>query len=352
MSEHKIRVGITQGDINGIGMEVIMKALADPQIFDLLTPVVYSSQKTASFYRKTLELDDFNFHTLRSGEALFPKRANLVNCYEEEVLIEPGRSMPALGKYALKSIEAACDAIEKDEIDVIVTAPIDKHAIQGEGFQFAGHTEYLEKRFGNPGSLMFLISEELKVGVVTGHIPLAEVASSITSEKIVEKLRLLNHTLMQDLGIRKPKIAVLGLNPHAGDNGTIGKEDMEVILPAINKAKELNIMAWGPFPADGFFGNGSHNKYDAVLAMYHDQGLIPFKTLAFNTGVNFTAGLKIVRTSPDHGTAFDIAGKNQANAESFREALYLACDIFRKRKEYLTLNSDPLKITLLKKERN
>jgi 4-hydroxythreonine-4-phosphate dehydrogenase len=352
MSENKIRVGITQGDINGIGMEVIIKTFLDPTIFDLCTPVVYSSQKTATYHRKLLNIEDFSFNPIHEGEVPNSKRANLINCYEEDVAFEIGHSTPAGGKYAVRSIEAACDAIEKNEVDVLVTAPIDKHNVQSEQFNFPGHTEYLQKRFGNPGALMLLVAEELKVGVVTGHIPLSAVAGAITSELIFEKLALLNQTLIQDFGIRKPRIAVLGLNPHAGDQGTIGKEDTEIILPAINKAKEKHMMAWGPYPADGFFGNSMYKKFDAVLAMYHDQGLIPFKTIAFSTGVNFTAGLKIIRTSPDHGTAFDIAGKNSADEESFRRALYMACDVFRKRQEYLELSADPLKISILKKERN
>jgi 4-hydroxythreonine-4-phosphate dehydrogenase len=352
MSEDKIKVGISQGDINGIGMEVIIKSFLDPAIFDICTPVLFSSQKTVSYHRKLLNIDDFNFHLLRAGEEPNTKKANLVSCYEEDVQIEPGKSTPMGGKYSVQSLEAACDALEKGEVDVLVTAPIDKHNVQGEHFNFPGHTEYLQKRFGNPGSLMLLVSDLLKVGVVTGHIPLTEVAMAVTTEKIIEKLVQLNDTLLRDFGIRKPKIAVLGLNPHAGDQGTIGKEDMEVIRPAVEKACEMNIMAWGPYPADGFFGNASYKKYDAVLSMYHDQGLIPFKTIAFESGVNFTAGLKIIRTSPDHGTAFDIAGKNEASEESFRRALYLACDVFRKRREYAELNADPLKITQLKRERN
>jgi 4-hydroxythreonine-4-phosphate dehydrogenase len=352
MSEDKIKVGISQGDINGIGMEVIIKSFLDPAIFDICTPVLFSSQKTVSFHRKLLNIEDFNFHLLREGDEPNTKKANLRSCYEEDVQIEPGRSTPTGGKYSVRSLEAACDALEKGEVDVLVTAPIDKHNVQSEQFNFPGHTEYLQKRFGNPGALMLLVSDILKVGVVTGHIPLTEVAAAVTTEKIIEKLIQLNDSLIRDFGIRKPKIAVLGLNPHAGDQGTIGKEDTEVIQPAVQKAREMNIMAWGPYPADGFFGNASYTKYDAVLSMYHDQGLIPFKTIAFESGVNFTAGLKIVRTSPDHGTAFDIAGKNQASEESFRRALYMACDIFRKRREYMELSADPLKITQLKRERN
>jgi 4-hydroxythreonine-4-phosphate dehydrogenase len=352
MSENKIRVGISQGDINGIGLEVIMKTFQDPAILELCTPVLFSSQKTAAFHRKLLNIEDFSFNYMRAGETPNPKRVNLESCYEEEVAIEPGQGSALAGKYALRSLEAACDAIEKKEIDVLVTAPIDKHTIQSEEFKFAGHTEYLKMRFGNPSALMLLVSDDLKVGVVTGHIPLKEVAASITQESILEKLNLLHQTLISDIGIRKPKIAVLGLNPHAGDLSTIGKEEEEIIIPAVNKAKAQNMMVWGPFPADGFFGNASFKKYDAVLAMYHDQGLIPFKTIAFSTGVNFTAGLRIIRTSPDHGTAYDIAGKNLADETSFRRAVYLACDLYRKRKEYEELTVNPLKITQLKKERS
>jgi 4-hydroxythreonine-4-phosphate dehydrogenase len=352
MSENKVRVGISQGDVNGIGMEVIIKTFQDPAIFELCTPVIFSSQKTASFHRKLLNIEDFSFNYMRAGESPNPKRANVESCYEEDIVIEPGQSTPAGGKYALLSLQAACEAIEKGEVDVLVTAPIDKHNIQSDHFPYAGHTEYLKKRFGNPSALMLLVSDELKVGVVTGHVPLSEVATHITQEAILEKLALLNQTLIADFGIRKPKIAVLGLNPHAGDQGTIGKEDDEIILPAINKAKGQNIMAWGPYPADGFFGNSTYQKFDAVLAMYHDQGLIPFKTIAFSTGVNYTAGLKIIRTSPDHGTAYDIAGKNSADETSFRRSVYLACDLFRKRLEYRELTVDPLKITQLKKERS
>jgi 4-hydroxythreonine-4-phosphate dehydrogenase len=352
MSEHKIRVGISQGDMNGVGMEIIIRAFQDPGIFDICTPVVYSSSKTASFWRKLMNVEDFSFNLIKEGEIPNPKRANLQSCYEEEVVIEPGKSNPSGGKYAVLSLMAAASALDKGEVDVLVTAPIDKHNVQEEGFHFPGHTEFLQSRFGNPGSLMLLVSDTLRVGVVTGHVPLAQVAGSITQEGIVDKIKQLHASLIRDFGIRKPRIAVLGLNPHAGDQGTLGKEDQEIILPAINKVKEQQILAWGPYPADGFFGNGSYLKFDAVLAMYHDQGLVPFKTLSFGTGVNFTAGLKIVRTSPDHGTAYDIAGKNLANEESFRKAIYTACDIYRKRNEYQELTASPLKISILKKERS
>ena len=359
MSENKIRIGITQGDVNGIGLEVIIKTLLDPQIFDICTPVLFSSQKTASYHRKALNYEDFSFNPIRDMSAANPKKANIFNCYEEEVNIELGKPSAVAGKYALKSIEAACDALQKGRIDAIVTAPINKHTIQSENFPFAGHTEYFEKYFGQPGDALMLmvagnsdfLNGGLKVAVVTGHIPLANVSASISTEKIVRKIRALNKTLLEDFSIRKPKIAVLGLNPHAGDNGTIGKEDMEMVIPAINKAVEEKIVAYGPYPADGFFGSGNYKNFDAVLAMYHDQGLVPFKALSFTAGINFTAGLPVIRTSPDHGTAYDLAGKNQASEESFRNALYLACDIYKNRKLHKSISANPLQVTNIKRER-
>ena len=349
---NKIRVGISQGDINGIGLEVIIKTFIDPAMEELCTSVVFSSQKTASFHRKALNIEDFSFNIVKDFEQLNPKKPNLLNLYEEEVNIELGKSSQLGGKYAFKSLEAACEALAANKIDVLVTAPINKHNIQSEEFQFKGHTEYLDKKFGNGSeeALMLMVSDTLKVGLVTGHIPVEQVAASISIDKIIKKIKTLNRTLIQDFGIRKPRIAVLGLNPHAGDSGTIGNEDLQLIIPAINKAKEENIMAYGPYPADGFFGNSTYLQFDAVLAMYHDQGLIPFKTIAFNNGVNFTAGLPVIRTSPDHGTAYEIAGKNIASEESFRKAIYLAIDIFRKRNEYKQLTANPLKTTPLRKE--
>ena len=350
--ETKIRVGISQGDINGIGLEAVMKAVADPMMCELCTPVLFSSQKTVSAYRKAVHLEDFSFHNSRDLDNLNPKRPNLINCYEEDVTIEFGKLTPAGGKYALRSLEAATNALKAGKIDVLVTAPINKNNIQGEGFNFPGHTEYLNANFGNgSSSLMLLVSDNLRVGVVTGHVPLAQVASSITPEKILHKLKILNKTLITDFAIRKPRIAVLGLNPHAGDNGTLGTEEQTLIAPALEKARAEGILAYGPYPADGFFGSSSFNKFDAVLAMYHDQGLAPFKALSFGSGVNYTGGLSIIRTSPDHGTGFDIAGKDQAHPDSLRNAIYMACDIFRTRNMHEEASANPLKSTPIKRER-
>lgn len=348
----KIRVGISQGDINGIGLEVIIKTFVDPAMEEICTSVLFSSQKTASYHRKALGIDDFSFNIVRDFDQVNPKKPNLLNLYDEEVNIELGQSTALGGKYAFKSLEAACNALADNKIDVLVTAPINKHNIQSDEFPFKGHTEYLDQKFsaGKDDALMLMVSDTLKVGLVTGHIPVEKVASAISMEKILNRLKTLNRTLIEDFGIRKPRIAVLGLNPHAGDNGTIGNEDSQIIVPAINKAKEENILAYGPYPADGFFGNSNYLQFDAVLAMYHDQGLIPFKTIAFNNGVNYTAGLPIIRTSPDHGTAYEIAGKNMASEESFRRAIYMAIDIFRKRTEFKQISSNPLKSNPLRKE--
>lgn len=351
MTEEKIIVGITQGDINGIGLEVIIKTFLDPQMLEICTPVIFGSNKTASFHRKALNIEDFSFNPIRNVSEINHKRANIINVYEEDIIIELGKQTEAGGKYALKSLEAAAHALEQNEIDVLVTAPINKENIQSPDFKFPGHTEYLDEKFGNGNSLMFLVSDTLRVAVVTGHIPVTRVAQELTMEKIIKKIQILNSSLTQDFSIRKPKIAVLGLNPHAGDNGVIGDEEQRIIIPAINKTKEEGMLVYGPYPADGFFGNEAYKNFDAVLAMYHDQGLIPFKTISFNSGVNFTAGLPIIRTSPDHGTAYDIAGKNLASEESFRRAIYLAIDVYKTRKQYQEMTATPLTISLKKRDR-
>lgn len=351
MSEEKIIVGISQGDINGIGLEIIIKTFLDPQMFEICTPIVFGSNKTASFHRKALNIEDFSFNQIRYVSEVNHKRANIINVYDNDVEFELGKATPDGGKYALKSLEAASEALAQGKIHVLVTAPINKESIQSPDFKFPGHTEYLESKFGNGNSIMILVSENLKVALATGHIPVSQVGQSLTTEKIVKKIQALHKSLVEDFGISKPKIAVLGLNPHAGDNGVIGNEEQNSIIPAINKVKEEAMLVYGPYPADGFFGNSTYKKFDAVLAMYHDQGLIPFKALSFDSGVNFTAGLPVIRTSPDHGTAFDIAGKNKASETSFRMAIYTAIDIYKKRKEYQSLNSNPLKVSLLKKER-
>ncbi|MDP1744644.1 MAG: 4-hydroxythreonine-4-phosphate dehydrogenase PdxA [Bacteroidota bacterium] len=351
MVEEKIIVGISQGDINGIGLEVIIKTFLDPQMLEVCTPVIFGSNKTASFHRKALNIEDFSFNLIKDISEINHKRANIINVYEDDVIIDLGAQTEAGGKYALKSLEAAAYALSQNQIDVLVTAPINKENIQSPDFKFPGHTEYLDEKFGTGDSLMFLVSDNLRVAVVTGHIPVTRVAQELTTEKIIKKIQVLNNSLIQDFSIRKPKIAVLGLNPHAGDNGVIGNEEQQIIIPAINKTKDEGMLVYGPYPADGFFGNGTYKNFDAVLAMYHDQGLIPFKTIAFNSGVNFTAGLPIVRTSPDHGTAYDIAGKNVASEESFRRAVYMAVDIYRTRKQYEEITSNPLSISLKKRDR-
>jgi 4-hydroxythreonine-4-phosphate dehydrogenase len=348
----KLKIGISIGDVNGIGLEIIIKTLADTKIFDYCTPIVYGNTKVASFYRRTAEVNELNFNVIDHPSNAMPKRANMINCWAEDVKIEPGIMNKEVGKYAFMSLERATNDLLAGEIDALVTAPINKDTIQSEDFNFPGHTEYLQHRAGAADSLMFLVSDTLRVGVVTGHIPVSTVAESITTEKILSKLRLMNTSLRNDFWLRKPKIAVLGLNPHASDNGLIGNEEAEKIIPAIEEARSNDILAMGPYAADGFFANGTYLQFDAVLAMYHDQGLIPFKQIAFESGVNFTAGLSFVRTSPDHGTAFDIAGKNQASEVSFREALFAAVHIVKHRRETLVLNENPLAFGKLTRDRD
>ncbi|MCB8995380.1 MAG: 4-hydroxythreonine-4-phosphate dehydrogenase PdxA [Bacteroidales bacterium] len=342
MSEEKIKIGITHGDINGIGYEIIIKALMDPRILELCIPVVYGSPKVAAYHRKALNIDNFSFNSINSVEEASEKRANIINCNDEEIRVELGKSTPMAGEAAYQALEAAVKDLRDGKIQAIVTAPINKHNIQSENFPFSGHTEYLQTYFDAEEVVMLMVSNLLKVGVVSGHIPLKDVPAYITKEKILSKLRVMNQSLKEDFGIRGPRIAVLSLNPHAGDNGLIGTEETDTIIPAIEQAKKENIIAVGPYPSDGFFGSGSFSKFDAVLAMYHDQGLIPFKALANDEGVNFTAGIPVVRTSPAHGTAYDIAGKNEAEFNSFLDSIYLACDVYRNRNMYKEINKNPL----------
>jgi 4-hydroxythreonine-4-phosphate dehydrogenase len=352
MSE-KIKIGISIGDVNGIGLEIIIKTLADSQIYNYCTPIVYGHTKLASFYRRSIRLDDLNFFVIdHPSGSKRDHKPNMINCWEEDIKVEPGVVNAALGKYSFISLERATNDLISGNIDALVTAPINKDNIQSDEFNFPGHTEYLQARDGAAESLMFLVSDTLKVGVVTGHIPISSVAQSITTEKIVAKLKLMDSSLRNDFWIRKPKIAVLGLNPHASDNGLIGNEEQTIITPAVEQARSNNILAFGPYAADGFFANGSYLQFDGVLAMYHDQGLIPFKQIAFESGVNFTAGLNFVRTSPDHGTAFDIAGKNQASEISFREALFTAIHIVKHRRETMELHENPLIIARLSRDRD
>lgn len=350
MIENKVIVGISQGDINGIGLEIILKTLIEPEISEICIPVLFSSQKTVSYFRKALSLEDFNFNSLRDFKELHTKKPNVFICYDEEVLIELGKASVDSGKYAKLALEQATTALIEKKIDVLVTAPINKHAMQEAGFNYPGHTEYLgEKLGGKP--LMLLCADKLRVAVVSGHVAIKDVAQSITEQNVLVKIEQLNNSLIKDFGIRKPKIAVLGLNPHAGENGKMGNEEEMAISPAIRKAQET-MFVHGPYSADGFFGNNTQSQFDGVLAMYHDQGLIPFKTLAFNNGVNFTAGLNYIRTSPDHGTAYDIAGKNMADASSFRESIYAAIDIFKNRQLYAEISANPLISNPTKKERS
>jgi len=348
----KLKIGISIGDVNGIGLEIIIKTLADSKIFDYCTPIVYGHTKVASFYRRATGVDELNFNVIDHPSKAIPKRANMINCWSEDVKIEPGVTNKEAGKYAFISLERATTDLLSGDIDALVTAPINKDTIQSEDFKFPGHTEYLQERGGGGDVLMFLVSDTLRVGVVTGHIPVAKVAESITTEKILSKLKLMDASLRNDFWLRKPKIAVLGLNPHAGDNGLIGSEETTTIIPAIEEARAADILAMGPYAADGFFANGTYLQFDGVLAMYHDQGLIPFKQIAFETGVNFTAGLSFVRTSPDHGTAFDIAGKNEASEISFREALFSAIHIVKHRRETAVLNENPLAFSKLSRDRD
>ena len=350
MIDNKVIVGISQGDINGIGLEVVLKTLLEPGIADICTPVLFSSQKTVSYYRKVLGLEEFSFNPMREFSQINSKKVNVFVCYEEEVNIEMGKLTEVGGKYAYISLEKATQALLDKNIDVLVTAPINKSNIQGDNFKFVGHTEYLGSMLsGDP--LMLMCSENgLRIAVATGHIPLKDVHSKLTIDGVARKIVQLHESLIKDFGVRKPRIAVLGLNPHAGDGGAIGNEDKEIIIPAIEKAK-TNGLVYGPYSADAFFGNGTYKQFDAVLAMYHDQGLIPFKTIAFNEGVNFTAGLNAVRTSPDHGTGYDIAGKNQANEQSFKRAMYAAIDIFKNRQLHDEITENPLHINTIKKER-
>lgn len=334
-TDRKLIVGITQGDGNGIGYEVIIKALADARILESFTPVIYGSSKIFGFYRKHIHnLEQMDTNVISSAKDVHNKRINIVNCLPDNVFVEPGQPTPESAKSAIRSLECAVNDLKKGFIDVLVTAPINKRAMVNEGFGYTGHTEYLEKEFGVNEVAMIMLSDQLKIGVVTGHIPLKEVPVQLTKDKIISKLKLMQESLKRDFGVIDPKIAVLGLNPHCGDGGLLGDEEQSVILPAVLEAQEMGIMAFGPYSPDGFFGLGNYMRFDATLAMYHDQGLAPFKALAFERGVNYTAGLPIVRTSPDHGTAYEKAGRDEADPRSMMSAIYSAIDIFRHRIEY------------------
>ncbi|MFT6866099.1 MAG: 4-hydroxythreonine-4-phosphate dehydrogenase [Cyclobacteriaceae bacterium] len=332
IKKNKPVIGISIGDYNGIGPEVIIKAIEDNRIQKYITPVVYCDSRIISHYRKLLDLPNFNYHQIKSIDQVHHNRFNLVNVQiDGEIAIQPGHGHAESGKYALKSLKVALEDLKAKKIDGLCTAPLSKELVQSDDFKFPGHTEYLTIEAGAKESLMLLVSDELKVGVVTGHIPIKDVSAALTKEKVKSKLQILQKSLKKDFGIKKPRIAVLGLNPHAGENGLLGTEEIEVISPIINEMKENGHLVFGPFPADGFFGSSQFKSFDGILAMYHDQGLIPFKNMAFESGVNFTAGLSFIRTSPDHGTAFSIAGKCAADATSMRNALFLARDIVNSR---------------------
>jgi len=340
-SADKLKLGISIGDLNGIGGEIVLKTFDDSRMLDFCTPVIFASVKTLSFLKKHFNLS-LNFQGIDKASEAIEGKINIVNVWRENVPINFGAEDPEIGSYAFKSLEAATAALKNDEIDVLVTAPINKNTIQSEKFQFPGHTDYLAKEL-NGESLMFMITDNLKVGLLTDHVPLKDIAGKITPELIEKKIAIITKTLQQDFRVPKPKIAVLGINPHSGDNGLIGKEDEDVLKPTLQKLREKGTLVYGPYAADSFFGSKNHESFDAVVASYHDQGLIPFKTMSFGEGVNFTAGLSKVRTSPDHGTAFDIAGKDCANINSFKEAVFKAIEIYNTRKEYKKLTKNPLK---------
>jgi 4-hydroxythreonine-4-phosphate dehydrogenase len=345
-----IIVGISIGDLNGIGSEVVLKTFEDARMLEFCTPVIFANVKILSFVKKTFESTSM-IHGIDHLNQILPGKINVLNVWREGVDLNFGVNDETVGKYAIKSFVAATKALKEGLIDVLVTAPINKYNIQSEEFKFPGHTNYLDKELeGN--ALMLMVQDNLRVGLLTDHIPVNEVAKHLTPALMIQKIETIKKTLIQDFGISKPKIAVLGLNPHSGDNGVIGKEEQEIMKPTIKELFDKGTMVFGPFPADGFFGSNQYEKYDAIIATYHDQGLIPFKTLSFGKGVNYTAGLNKIRTSPDHGTAYDIAGKGIADYNSFKEAVYLAIDIYNTRNEYQEISSNPMKIREKQAEKN
>lgn len=349
-TQPNVKVGISIGDVNGIGPEVIMKALSDTRLLVGCTPIIYASNKVFLFHEKALNAGDdlegeFNYNSCNSIEDIQVNKINVVKIWDDEIPFDLGKATIDGGKHAFESLEKATQDLASGKIDVLVTAPINKDAMNKAGFKFPGHTEYLADLAGEDEALMLMVSSSLRVGLVTSHIPLKEVSETVTAEKVLAKLSAFNDSLKKDFGIKRPKIAVLGLNPHAGENGKMGSEENESISPAIAKASNQGILTFGPFPADGFFGSDSRYQYDGVLAMYHDQGLAAFKALSFDEGVNFTAGLPIVRTSPDHGTAYDIVGQNKASGDSMRNAIYLAIDVYRNHLMEKEINKNPLAIS-------
>lgn len=341
--KRRIKIGITHGDINGVGYEVVLKTFSDPTMLELCTPIIYGSPKVAAYHRKALDLPT-NFSIINTASEAGHNRLSVINCADDEVKVEFSKPSNEAGTAALQALEKALEEYKEGLIDVLVTAPINKHTIQSDTFSFPGHTEYIEERVGEGNkALMILLKNDFRVALVTGHIPVREIATTITADLIKEKLVVFNSSLKQDFGIDAPRIAVLALNPHAGDNGLIGKEEEEIIIPAIQEMAGKGLLCFGPYPADGFMGSGNYIHFDGVLAMYHDQGLAPFKAIAMDEGVNFTAGLPIVRTSPAHGTAYDIAGQGIASEDSFRQAVYVAIDVFRNRCTEKMIRVNPLR---------
>ena len=345
-NNRKIRIGITHGDINGVGYEVILKSFSDPTMLELCTPIVYGSPKVATYHRKAMDIPA-NFSIINVADDAQDGKLSILNCVDDDLKVELTKATPEAGKAALDALERALEDYREGLIDVLVTAPINKHTIQSDAFRFPGHTEYIEERVGeDEKALMILLKDDFRVALVTGHIPVKDIATSITQELIMEKLSIFHHSLKQDFGIDNPRIAVFSLNPHAGDNGVIGVEESEVIIPAMQEMIAKGIQCFGPYPADGFMGSGNYCHFDGVLAMYHDQGLTPFKAIAFEEGVNYTAGLPVVRTSPDHGTAYDMAGRDKADPRSMKSAIYTAIDIWHKREEYKELVANRMTIKM------
>lgn len=343
----RVKLGITIGDINGIGLEVILKAVSDKRILSSCLPIIYGSSKVVSYHKNIVRLEEFPMTSVRDVDQLDENAVNVINCWNDNVRISLGQITEEGGHFAFQSLEFATKDWVEGKIDALVTAPIHKKAMQLVGFPYKGHTEYLTNKTGTNESLMLMVHDELRVGVATNHIPISEVSSRITKELVLRKIELFYKTLRMDFGVDRPKIAVLGLNPHAGDEGAIGSEDLEFILPAVQEAQAKGWTVLGPYPADGFFGSGNYRNFDGILAMYHDQGLVPFKTLAFGGGVNYSAGLPFIRTSPDHGTGYNIAGQNVATPDSFLKAMYLAIDIVQQRANYKEMTANPIVQTMI-----
>ncbi|MCK4750438.1 MAG: 4-hydroxythreonine-4-phosphate dehydrogenase PdxA [Bacteroidales bacterium] len=342
--QRKIKIGVSHGDVNGISYEVIIKTLMDPRMNEICIPVIFGSPKVVAYHRKALEIEDFSPISIHSPKEAKGNKVYVVNCVDDNIRVELGKTTESAGIASFTALKTATDALEEGIIDALVTGPVSKQNIQCAEFNYSGHTEYLQARFRVDEVMMLMVSDLMKVGLVAGHVPVKQLGAFITTDLIVDKLKVLSQSLLVDFGIRNPRIAVLGLNPHAGEDGLLGEEEQEVIIPAIEQARKMKISVFGPFPADGFFGAGRFRQFDAVLAMYHDQGLAPFKALSMEAGVNFTAGLPVVRTSPAHGTAFELAGKNEASADAFRNAIYTAIDVVRNRETHQEISKDPLPV--------